>query len=59
MEFRFKFESIDELNAWLDHCCTRCAMRNLDCGKGDPCCKCKANKVYETKAKELRKEDKK
>lgn len=52
---KIKIESIEELNAWLDHVCTRCAMCNRDCGKGDPCSVCRANKIYETKKEEFKK----
>lgn len=49
MEFKFKFDSLSELDAWFDYCCTRCAMCNRDNGRNDPCSNCRANKVYETK----------
>lgn len=54
MEFKVKFNSIEELNEWLNWCCTRCAMRNRDCGRSDPCSVCRANKIYETRKKDLK-----
>ena len=57
MEFKFKFESLEELDAWFDWRCTRCAMCNKDNGKADPCARCKVNKVYETRKEEFEKED--
>ena len=53
----FEFENLDELNAWLDHVCTRCAMCNRDCGHGDPCSVCRANKIYESKKEDLEGKD--
>ena len=57
MEFKFKFNSLEELDAWFDYCCTRCAMCNRDNGKCDPCSKCKANRVYESRRKDFEKGD--
>lgn len=53
MEIKIKFETVEELNAWLDHVCMRCAMCNRDCGHGNPCETCKANKIYEAKKAEI------
>ena len=53
MEIKIKFDNLDELNAWFDHICMRCALCNRDCGHGDPCEKCKANKIYENKKSEI------
>ena len=47
MEIRIKAKNAEELNAWFDHVCTRCAMCNRDCGQSDPCSCCIANKTYE------------
>lgn len=52
---KIKFENVEELNVWFDHICTRCAFCNRDCGKGDPCSVCKANRAYEEKKDELEK----
>ena len=56
-EFRAKFNSIEELNTWLDNCCIRCAMCNRE-GR-DRCDVCKVNRQYKTAAEELglKKED--
>ena len=58
MEFKFKFDNLDELDAWFNYCCTRCAMCNRDNGNNDPCSNCRANKVYETRRKEIKGGDK-
>ena len=42
----FKFDSLDELDAWFNYCCTRCAMCNRDNGKNDPCSRCRKNWTY-------------
>lgn len=52
---KIKFESVEELNVWLDHVCTRCAMCNKECGHADPCSVCKANKIYEREKEEIEK----
>lgn len=61
MEIKMKltFKSIDELDAWFNYVCTRCAMCNIECGKHDPCANCRANKVYKTWEEFFGKEDKK
>lgn len=56
LEMNLRFNTIEELNAWFDHVCTRCAMCNADNGRADPCEVCKAEKIYENKLKELKEE---
>lgn len=53
MEIKIKIENLEELNAWFDNICTRCAMCNRDCGKADPCTGCRADKIYRTKKAEF------
>lgn len=48
---KISFSSGDELRAWLDSCCIRCAMANRE-GR-DRCDTCKANRQAKTAAKEL------
>lgn len=59
MEIKIKIETLEELEVWFGHVCTRCAMRNQDCGKADPCQGCRANKIYESKKSEFEKGGKK
>lgn len=56
---KMAFENLDDLNQWFDHVCTRCAMCNRDCGHGNPCEGCKANRIYEQKKAEIEKGGKK
>ena len=51
IEVKAKFNSIEELNAWLDNVCTRCAMCNRE-GR-DRCDVCRANKIYKNVGKKL------
>ena len=37
------FESMDDLRAWFDACCTRCCMRNCE---WQNCDVCKKNEKY-------------
>ena len=46
IEMKLKFRNYEELEAWFNSCCTRCAFCNRDCGKNDPCINCKADEIY-------------
>ena len=51
MKFEFRaFGDMEELKAWFDGVCIRCAMCNE--GGKRRCDKCRANRIYKNTAKE-------
>ena len=45
-----KFNSLEELNAWFDACCTRCCVRNCE---WQDCSVCQKNQKYKEIMKKM------